>query len=187
MKLLILIVLLLSLLPSATLADGKSFKDRLHEIEEQSYHSPSIYELCLSSTFIEMHNNPEKYWDDFIYFIQHENNVDIDARTAIIVMQGLTTNRYAELVNQCIDLYSEHKITEKCLRDIIFPGVIEGSHMMQFKNKKVVHTLTRAINILHDPKFIKRANDALSGKLLYEYVIDMQEGQYKHLDCNRLE
>ena len=171
----------------ASTASAQTYEDLVQNIEIETHSTPNIYDLCMSDSYIELNNNPEKYWHDFILYIQKDSVANVSLLTAIIAMQGLTTNRYADLVEECIDLYVDNKITEDCLFNVMFPIFIAGTHMMQFKNKKVVRALNKALKVTHNQHYIARLKDALSGRAFLNYLDYMLNSGDLRLDCNRIE
>lgn len=184
MRILIAVATLLCVFSSQASAEGKTFVELLHDIEEQTHHSSNIYDLCLSNTFTEMHSNPERYWPDFIKCVQTK---DLDHHliiNAICIMQGLTTDRYADLCDECLDLYLQNKIEEIVLHCIFFPPHAVGHHMIKFKNKKVFHELNKAMNLSHDYYFKDDLNKAITGNALYDYMESTSNNPSMLLDCD---
>lgn len=171
----------------ASTASAQKYEDLLQGIETETHSTPNIYDLCMSDSFVELNGNPEKYWDDFIIYIQKDDTGIFTLSSAIIAMQGLTTNRYADLSEECIDLYLNGKIDEKRLHYVLFPICIAGTHMIQFRNKKVVRVLNKALSAVPDQYFAREIKNALSGQAFYEYIAFMQDFGYLPLDCNRIE
>jgi len=132
-----------------------------------------------NKNFMQLYNNPNKYYRDFIRVFEKKHYPDSEKMICVFAIQKLNFDKYLDFSTYSLDMFEKGNINEEVLIFIVFPnGWNTKLRFAEKYNDPRVHKLLQ--RILNDKKISNRSKISLkhiaSGETWKQHISNLQKG-----------